>query len=140
MNKMKRRQEMPQRNDFDPIIDKFLDPFIDRLTSVDANRRRDAVDRILADAIPVVRVRIIDRLIELLKGRSEAASSRAADSLVQLGEIALPALHHKLLNSPNSRMVQRIASILGAIGAKAPPYSQVSIQMNLDIVSPEPGY
>ena len=95
-------------------------------------RWRDAVDRIQAETIPKFRELIIDRLIELLKGRSDTASSRAVDLLVHFGEFAPPALSHKRLNSPDSRMVQRIASILGTMGAKAPPYSQVSIQMNLD--------
>jgi hypothetical protein len=132
--KIKRQQEILQRKEQDSkTIDKLLDVLCGRLMSVDVSQRRKAVDRIHAETTPEVRVLIIDRLIELLKGRNDATSSCASDFLVHFGKIALPSLSHKLIDSPDSRMVQRIANVLGTIGAKALPYSQVDIQMNLEI-------
>jgi hypothetical protein len=69
----------------------------------------------------------------LVGARSKATSDHAADLIVHFGEFALPALYYKLNKLPESRLLQRIASILGSIGVNLPPVKRVRIQKALDI-------
>ena len=104
---------------------KQFDRIIARLTSVDGDRRQKAVTRVLAETKPQVRERIIDHIITLLKSQDEPTCRRAAASLVEMGDVCVPALRDSL---PDKRT--RLANIEWAGDSK----NRTKIAALLDII------
>ena len=121
------------RADFDPDADKLLDPFVECLAGANNALRQNAVTHTLTMAIPPVRKRIIDRLMALLKSRSKQIRGAAAESLFEMGEVALPGLRYAILSAQDGTLKVRLAEILGRIGATCSPARQWEIQVAFEV-------
>ena len=120
-------------DDVGPLIEQGLSPILDRLTCLDDHQRRDAVIRVMAMAVPPVRVLIIDHLVSLLTSRSAAKRRSAEDSLFEMKEWGLPCLRSAILSMQQSTVQVRLAALLGRIGATVSPALQIDIHLALGI-------
>ena len=119
--------------DAGPSIEEGLSPILERLTCLDDHQRRDAVMRVMAMAVPPIRVLIIDHLVSLLKSRSAAKRRSAEASLCEMKEWGLPWLRSAILSMRHSIVQVRLAAILGRIGRTVSPALQWDIHLALGI-------
>jgi HEAT repeat protein len=101
-------------------IQKALKPLLEALTDPEESCRRAAVEHVLSTCIPAVIRRLIDRLVELLINDKESVRRRAADSLVQFGTRALPALTHTIRHLRSAVQQARLLEVLRKIGQRVP--------------------
>ena len=133
MREMQFNWDTMPATDFAEEVNKRLNPLIQLLTSVDNNKRRDAVTRILVMADRAVLALIIDRLIDQLNQRCEATQRCAAESLVEMGEVTLPSLRCALTSARSSTVKAHVAAILGRMGRTATPRRQMEIDVALEV-------
>src|SRR3954464_3560217 len=76
----------------DPEVRRRLAPVVKALTGKDVVQRQRAVAGVLKLGIRSVREWLLDRLIACLRRRSASSCQPALDSLVELGDLAVPAL------------------------------------------------
>src|SRR5262245_31281983 len=118
-----------------PALNHFLDLMAAELVGADDAQRRALVARFTALALPLVRRRLIDRLVTLVTGqRKEEVRRRAAASLVDLGEAAFPAVCCHLRRARRERPQIELVGVLAEIGRTLPPEKLLSIHVYLELV------
>jgi HEAT repeat protein len=116
-------------------IARQLDPVVELLVHPDAGERKGAVSTLLHKITPPARRVLIDLLIDRLKDRSGGVRDRAADSLAEMGAVAVVALCLAALRS-RSRPVRRGAvGVLTRVAPSLPPARQVRVQLRLAVAT-----
>jgi hypothetical protein len=109
-----------------PHMEDSLDPFLERLTSRDESERRGAA-RVWGLVLPDIHRRLVERLVDQLRSRSEATRQAAADSLVEAGEPAVRTLCVAFRAASDPVRVC-LAGVLGRIGRTLGPAGQFEIE------------
>jgi hypothetical protein len=111
-----------------PAMEEALNPILQRLTSHDEQERAAAAG-VWEVVIPEVRRRLVQRLVDQLRSRSEATRRAAAESLAEAGEPAVPTLCVAFRNATSAAVRVCLAGVLGRIGCTLGPAAWMAIEI-----------
>jgi hypothetical protein len=84
-------------------------------------------------AVPDFRRRLVQRLVEQLRSRSEATRRAAADSLAEAGEAAALTLCVAFRNATSAAVRVCLAGVLGRIGRTLGPAARLDVEIYLGL-------
>ena len=116
-----------------PDLDVRLDLIIDALVSADDLVRRIVLDFVREKAIPVVRARIVERILDVLRWSNAKTCRDAEKSVIDMGETASPTLRSALLNAKSAAFKKQITELLRRIAPNCSPTERNNIELALNI-------
>jgi hypothetical protein len=133
MTSVRKKTLKPSRpkSGWTPAMEEALDTLLQRLTSHDEQERAAAAgvwEVVTAD----VRRRLVQRLVDQLRSRSEA-TRRAAESLTEAGEPAVPPLCVAFRNATSAPVRVCLAGVLGRIGRTMGPAARLDVENYLGL-------
>jgi hypothetical protein len=131
---MTRKRSVPEQPaERSPELERELDSLLELLLNPEEESRKAFVAHFLATAIPATRRLLIERLVGTVHTDSEATWARAADSLAEMGAVALPAIRLGLLETRDSGLQVRLVRLLTRISRQLSPSDTFNVMMVLEM-------